>query len=114
MCDIVQFPGFHQPASYAAFDLAGGAAAGMLLSSFVAHQVAEITELCVAPNRRGAGLGYELLRQSIGMLRRAGAKRISLTVTSGNEEALRLYARCGFRMARHCYAYVWDTAGCDC
>jgi len=107
---IVQFPGFYQPASYIALDVTTGSAAGLLLSSFVAESVAQITELCVATPARGAGLGYELLRQSVTALRAAGAKRISLTVTAANGEAVRLYTRCGFRTAHSFYAYVWEAS----
>jgi ribosomal protein S18 acetylase RimI-like enzyme len=109
LADIVQFPGFYQPASYAAFDIDTGSAAGMLLASFVACDVAQIGELCVTPNTRGAGLGYELLRQSVAALRDAGAKRISLTVTAANQEAIRLYTRCGFRTIHPFHAYVWEN-----
>ena len=109
--NMVQFPGsaaFSQAASYIAFHRATGLAAGISLVSFVADDVGHIAEICVAPDARGTGLGYELLRQSIATLRDAGAKRISLTVTAANEEAVRLYARCGFREARRFYAYVWE------
>jgi ribosomal protein S18 acetylase RimI-like enzyme len=107
--NIVRFPGFSPPASSIAFDSTTGSVAGMVLSSFVARDVAEITELCVTPDARGAGLGYEVLRQSIGTLRGEGAKRISLAVTAANEDAVRLYIRCGFHMARRFYAYVWEN-----
>jgi ribosomal protein S18 acetylase RimI-like enzyme len=106
--DIVQFPGFYHAASYIAFDIDTASAAGMLLASFVAGDVAQLTEVCVTPSARGAGLGYELLRKSVPALRDAGAKRISLTVTAANREAVRLYARCGFRTAHSFHAYVWE------
>jgi ribosomal protein S18 acetylase RimI-like enzyme len=111
--NIVKFPGsatFSQAASFIAFDMATGLAAGMSLSSFVADDVGHIAEICVAPDARGAGLGYELLRQSITMLRGAGAGRVSLTVTATNAEAVRLYTRCGFREVRRFYAYVWERS----
>jgi ribosomal protein S18 acetylase RimI-like enzyme len=111
--EIVHFPGcasFYGPASYIAFDAATGLAAGISLSSFVAGDVAHIAELCVIPHARRAGLGYELLCRSAETLRHAGAKRISLTVTAANEEAVRLYARCGFREMRRFYAYVWERS----
>lgn len=113
LTNIVQFPGsaaFSQAASYIAFHQTTGLAAGISLSSFVADDVGHIAEICVAPDARGAGLGYELLRQSIATLRGAGAKRVSLTVTAANEEAVRLYTRCGFREARRFYAYVWQKS----
>ena len=109
--NIVQFPGsaaFHPAASYIAFHMITGVAAGISLSSFVGEEVGHISEICVAPDAQGAGLGYELLCQSIATLRGAGAKRVSLTVTAANEEAVRLYRRCGFREARRFYAYVWE------
>lgn len=97
--NIVQFPGsatFYGPASYLASDVTTGRVAGMTLSSFVADDVPHIAEICVVPDARGTGLGYELLRQSVATLRGAGAKRVSLTVTAANEEAVGLYTRCGF------------------
>ena len=109
--DLVRFPGcstFCRLASYIAFDNTTGQAAGISLASFVADGVAHIAELCVTPDAKGAGLGYQLLRNSVAALRGAGAKRVSLTVTAANEEAVRLYTRCGFRPARQFYAMVWE------
>jgi ribosomal protein S18 acetylase RimI-like enzyme len=108
LSNIVQFPGFHPSASYIVFDAATQSAAGIVLSTLLADDSAQITELCVTPQATGAGLGYELLRQSIATLREAGAKRISLSVTAANENAVRLYTRCGFRTARQYYACVWE------
>jgi ribosomal protein S18 acetylase RimI-like enzyme len=110
--NIVQFPGcgaFHRPASFVGLDLAAGSVAGIVLSSFVAEDVAHITQLCVTPHVKGFGLGYELLRRAVTGLRLAGAKRVSLTVTGANEEAVGLYRRCGFREVRRFYAYVWEA-----
>ncbi|MDE3198413.1 MAG: GNAT family N-acetyltransferase [Acidobacteriota bacterium] len=109
--NIVQFPGcgaFHRPASRIAFEIATGWPAGVVLSSFVAPEVAHITQLCVTPHAQGTGLGYELLRQAIQTLRQAGARRISLTVTAANTSAVMLYRRCGFRDVRRFFAYVWE------
>lgn len=109
--DLVQFPGcaaFCRAASHVAFDRTTGQAAGIVLASFVAEGVAHIAELCVTSHARGAGLGYELLRQSVAKLKSAGAKRVSLTVTAANEEALRLYNRAGFREVRRFPAFVWE------
>jgi len=113
--NIVQFPGcatFYSPASYLAFEARTGSIAGMLLASFVAAEVGHITELCVAPRARGVGLGHAMLRQSLAALGSAGAKRISVTVTAANEDAIRLYKRCGFREARRFCAYVWQDVSC--
>ena len=110
--NIVQFPGcgaFFRPGSFVAFDPAAGWLAGIVLTSFVAEETGHITQLCVTPAARGRGLGYELLRQAVSTLRLHGAKRISLTVTNANTEAIRLYERCGFRETRRFLAYMWES-----
>ena len=110
--NIVQFPGcgaFFRPASFVAQDLVTGSVAGVVLTSFVADETAHITQLCVTPHAKGRGLGYELLRQAMGALRAAGAKRISLTETAGNRGAVELYRRCGFVEMRRFFAYVWEA-----
>lgn len=110
--NIVQFPGcgtFFRPGSFVAFDLTTGWMAGVALASFVADEVGHVTQLCVSPSARGKGLGYELLRQAVATLKMHGAKRISLTVTAANTEAVRLYERCGFREVRRFAAYVWES-----
>jgi ribosomal protein S18 acetylase RimI-like enzyme len=110
--NIVQFPGcgtFFKSGSFVAFDLATGWLAGVVLVSFVGDAVGHITQLCVTPAAKGRGLGYELLRQAIETLQLHGAKRISLTVTAANTEAIRLYERCGFHEVRRFSSYVWES-----
>jgi ribosomal protein S18 acetylase RimI-like enzyme len=110
--NIVQYPGcgaFFKPGSFAAFDFVTGLMAGIVLVSFVGDETGHITQLCVSPTARGRGLGYELLRQAVAALRMHGAKRISLTVTGANAEAIRLYARCGFKEVRRFLAYTWES-----
>jgi ribosomal protein S18 acetylase RimI-like enzyme len=110
--NVVQYPGcgvFCRPASFVALDRVTGWAAGMVLCSFVAGSVGHITQLCVTPNAKGTGLGYELLRRAVDALRMAGAQRITLTVTTANEEAMRLYDRAGFEEMRRFYACVWES-----
>jgi ribosomal protein S18 acetylase RimI-like enzyme len=111
--ELVHFPGcasFCAPSSRVAFDTVTGHPSGISLISLVAGGVAHLAELCVTPQFRGAGLGYELLRRSGAAAIRAGADRISLAVTASNEDALRLYERCAFRRIRRFYAYAWDRA----
>jgi ribosomal protein S18 acetylase RimI-like enzyme len=112
--NIVQYPGcgmFYRPASFVAVDVLTGWVAGISLCSFVHNGVGHITQICVTPAAKGAGLGYELLRRSVEAMRLAGARRITLTVTAANEEAVRLYQRCGFAEMRRFFAYVWEGAG---
>jgi ribosomal protein S18 acetylase RimI-like enzyme len=112
LTNIVQYPGcgtFFAPASYAAADGQNGGLCGMSLASLVASDVGHITQVCVAPSHRGTGLGYELLRRSLLALAAHGCRLVSLTVTSSNETAVRLYQRMGFTERRQFAAYVWDS-----
>lgn len=109
--NIVQYPGcgtFFKPASMAAFDRLTGRICGICLASLVMPYCGHITQICVAPWVRGAGVGYELLRQSVALLRAAGCRKTSLTVTASNREAIKLYEGVGFTTIRKFCAYVWE------
>jgi ribosomal protein S18 acetylase RimI-like enzyme len=108
--NIVQYPGcgtFFRPASFAAFD-PDGRLCGLCLTSLVAPEIGHVTQICTGNWVRGAGVGYELLRQSMLALREGGCSKVSLTVTSSNREAIRLYERTGFTLRRQFSAYVWE------
>lgn len=109
LTNIVQYPGcgmFHSPASLMAE--ARGRIQGLSLASLVAEDVGHITQVCVAPEVRGMGVGYEVLRRSLLALADDGCIRASLTVTAANRTAVELYQRMGFRAVRRFAAYVWD------
>jgi ribosomal protein S18 acetylase RimI-like enzyme len=109
--NIIQYPGcgnFLQASSLVAFDTAHGDLAGMCLASVVGEASGHITQVCVAREWQGNGLGYEMLRQCLELLRRQGMTRVSLTVTAENKQALSLYERMGFRTTQHFSAYVWE------
>jgi ribosomal protein S18 acetylase RimI-like enzyme len=109
--NIVQFPGcgaFFRPASYAAFEALTGKLCGISLASLVAPESGHITQICVSNGARGTGLGHELLRRSLTTLKEAGCSSASLTVTMANAEAVTLYERVGFRIARQFSAYAWE------
>jgi ribosomal protein S18 acetylase RimI-like enzyme len=109
--NIVQYPGcgaFFRPASLVAIDPETGALAGVSLASLVAPNAGHITQICVAPERRGSGLGYELLRRSLVALEEAGRRLATLTVTSANREAVALYERMGFEVVKRFRAFVWE------
>ena len=111
LSNIVQYPGcgmFFKPASYAAFDGDTGRICGISMASIVAPGCGHITQICVMPWARGSGVGYELLRRSLGSLRENGCRNASLTVTASNHDAVALYERIGFRTARQFSAYVWE------
>lgn len=108
--NIVQYPGcgtFFRPASFVAFD-PEGRVCGLSLTSMVAPEIGHITQICVGNWVRGTGLGYELLRQSLEALREAGCRKVSLTVTTSNRDAILLYKRTGFVTRRQFSAYVWE------
>lgn len=109
--NIVQYPGcgaFFKPASYVALDRDTGKLRGLSLCSLVAGDTGHITQICVAGSERSTGLGYELLRQSLAALHRAGCRSATLTVTSANYDAVRLYERVGFETIRKFRAFVWE------
>lgn len=109
--NIVQYPGcgvFFAPASWVALERASGRLRGLCLASLVAADVGHITQVCVRPDSRRRGLGYELLRRSLCSLAQAGLRRVTLTVTSANQHAVALYQRMGFLTLRRFAALVWE------
>ncbi|HTR34765.1 MAG TPA: GNAT family N-acetyltransferase [Bryobacteraceae bacterium] len=111
LMNIIQYPGcgsFFQPASFVATDPDTGKLCGICLASLVQADVGHITQVCVTKAVRGTGVGYELIRRSLESLARHGCRKVSLTVTASNTEAIALYERMGFRKTRSFAAYVWD------
>jgi len=112
LMNIVQYPGcgsFFQPASFVALEPGSGRLTGICLASLVQADVGHVTQVCVSKAARGTGAGYELIRRSLGSLVRHGCRKVTLTVTGANTEAIALYERMGFRKTRNFTAYVWDT-----
>jgi len=113
LLNIIQYPGcgsFFAPASFVAIDRYTQKACGLCLSSLVSERTGHITQLGVAPEHRGKGLGRQLLQKSLQALVAHGALRASLTVTSKNQEAIALYEDIGFRNQRDFAAYVWQAS----
>jgi ribosomal protein S18 acetylase RimI-like enzyme len=114
LVNIVQYPGcgaFFAPGSIVAWDRNLRTMCGVSLASLVAPEIGHITQICVAPEYQNRGLGYELLRRSLCALAAQGCRGVSLTVTTANESALRLYQQMGFRTRREFSAYVWEMGG---
>lgn len=57
----------------------------------------DIVNLAVRPDRRGLGLGRLLLSSLLDVAASTGVQTVFLEVRAGNEEALKLYRRAGFR-----------------
>jgi ribosomal protein S18 acetylase RimI-like enzyme len=109
--NIIQYPGcgaFHQPAAFVALDAATRQVCGVCLTSLVAPRIGHITQVCVAPERRGQGIGSELLWRSLQAFIEHRCTAVSLTVTASNGGAVRLYERIGFQVLRRFRAYVWE------
>ena len=70
--------------------------AGVVLNSRVSTGVGHTTQICAMPGYQGRGLGRRLMEASLQALRVRGYTTVSLTVTSGNERAVRLYEKLGF------------------
>ncbi len=111
LINIIQYPGcgsFFPPASWIAWNRDTGQICGVSLASLVAPTTGHITQICVAPGVKGGGLGYELLRSSLRTLAEYGCRKVTLTVTASNREAIRLYEKVGFRTLRQFSAMVWE------
>ena len=110
LLNIVQYPGcgsFFAPASFVALNTSGELV-GISLASLVSESSGHVTQICVSPEERGTGTGYEMLRRSMAALASHGCRKTSLTVTASNQEAIQLYQRMGFRAMRRFAAYVWE------
>jgi ribosomal protein S18 acetylase RimI-like enzyme len=110
--NIVRFPGcgvFDPNESWVLRDGSNNSLVGIVLCSRVADDVAHITQLCVAPGRRGDGLGRLLLQHCKNHLALSGFAAITLTVTEANQQAVKLYQELGFFTRHRFDAMVLDT-----
>lgn len=109
--NITNYPGcgaFYPPAAMVALDRWSGELRALSLTSLVEPRVGHITQVCVAPELRGQGLGGELLWRTTEAFLTRGCQALSLTVSASNDGAVRLYQRIGFRTIRQFRAYVWE------
>jgi ribosomal protein S18 acetylase RimI-like enzyme len=109
--NIVRFPGcgsFDAQGSFVVLERRTRNLIGIILCSKVRPDVGHITQVCVLPEYRSAGLGEALLAASTRNLRGRGFRFISLTVTEANDRAIALYKRIGFEAARVFDAFVWE------
>jgi ribosomal protein S18 acetylase RimI-like enzyme len=109
--NIVRFPGcgtFDPQASFVVLERGTQTLTGLILCSRVRPDVGHITQVCVLPEYRSAGLGQALLAASTRNLCDRGFHFISLTVTEANDRAIALYKRIGYESARVFDAFVWE------
>jgi len=109
--NIVRFPGcgtFDPEASFVVLERRTRTLIGLILCSLVRPDVGHITQVCVLPEYRSAGLGEAMLAATTRNLRGRGFHFISLTVTEANDRAIALYRRIGFESTRVFDAFVWE------
>jgi ribosomal protein S18 acetylase RimI-like enzyme len=109
--NIVRFPGcgvFDPQASFVVFLRHPRTLVGLILCSQVRPDVGHITQVCVLPEYRSAGLGEAMMAASTRNLSARGYQVISLTVTEANDRAIALYKRIGFEATRVFDAFVWE------
>ncbi len=82
--------------------------AGVLLLTAVRPGSGHIPQIAVAKQFQSRRLGTALMEAAFAELERGGFREVSLTVTSHNQGAVRLYERLGFRTFRTFGAFVWD------
>jgi len=69
--------------------------------------VGHTTQICVQPGYQGHGIGRTLMLTSADALRGMKFRELTLTVTSDNYTAVRLYEKLGFRTIKSFTAGVW-------
>lgn len=108
--NIIRFPGcgrFDAAASRVLVNSQSHQIKGVLLCSQVKDDVGHITQVCVAPEWQGRGLGKILIEDCVAYLRRHKFKSVTLTVTQQNQGAVRLYERLGFVRVHAFDAMLW-------
>lgn len=65
-----------------------------------------VSQLAVAKDERGRGLGRALLREALGRYVAAGAKQLGLSVQADNRGALRMYLDAGLQIDREWMSYL--------
>lgn len=85
--------------------------AGVALNSRVAAGVGHTMQICIMPGFQGRGLGRRLMEASRKALRARQYTAVSLTVTSVNDRAVRLYEKLGFKTVKRFAAGVWTANG---
>jgi len=80
---------------------------GAILTSEVCPGVGHTTQICVQPGYQGHGTGRMLMLTSAEALRGMKFRELTLTVTSDNYTAVRLYEKLGFHTIKSFTAGVW-------
>lgn len=71
-------------------------------------EVIEIMNFCVKKEYQGQGIGYQLLKNVLNILKQEGALRSILEVRSKNERAINLYKKLGYKEIHRRIGYYDD------
>jgi ribosomal protein S18 acetylase RimI-like enzyme len=99
---------FLSDASFVLTARESGVPVGMVLTSAVSFGVGHTTQICLLPAYQHLGLGAQLMEASIAALLGKTFRALTLTVTSANQAAVRLYRRLGFHTIKTFSAAVWE------
>ncbi len=110
--NIIILPGcglFQTDASFVLRPVGSDRLVAVVLTSAVSQGVGHTTQICVMPGYQGHGLGRQLMEASIQALQARRFTALSLTVTSVNANAVRLYEHLGFCTIKIFAAGVWQA-----
>jgi ribosomal protein S18 acetylase RimI-like enzyme len=108
--NIILLPGcgqFIPAASFVLHEPGSEELIGAVLTSEVSPGVGHTTQICVQPGYQGNGIGRMLMLTSAEALGAMKFRELTLTVTSENRTAVRLYEHLGFRTIKSFTAGVW-------
>ncbi len=95
-------------ASFVALDEKSGEFIGAIFVErsvgFKSPNAAYIRSLFVRPESQGKGLGRELMRRSMNVLKAARIEFVTIQVHTNNQPAIALYTDEGFEMTRYVYS----------
>ncbi len=110
--NVIRFPGcgkFLPANSWVVREEASGKIQALLLSSQIRKDVGHVTQLCVAPELRGHGIGRLLLNCCARHFADSDIRSMSLTVTEANAPAVKLYEDLGFKTLHRFDAMIWNS-----
>lgn len=99
---------FLEPASFVLIHRSTSEVVGLVGATAVRPGTAHIAQIAVATEFQKSGLGRLMMEASMQRIREQGFNEVSLTVTSLNAGAVRLYERLGFRVLSDFGAFTWQ------
>ena len=104
-------PGFLVAEAPASAAVSGGEILGYVVATGIrvnGRVMGHVKDIAVAPEHQGAGLGSRLLERALSVLANRGFDLVRLEVREGNERAIDLYERFGFRQVQTYPGYYPD------